>query len=353
MYAEDGVQPLCPGVYSALVAKFGQVRIANAGCASTVVNYPDVFTGRSKSQVTDQGEYYRVCCPWCRDTKFRLWVSHMYGQLDSNGRRMTFLAVCYNDQCLRKLAYRRELESICMALPHARGGQVYQIYQGAMPAAEFQASPLPGVVVPVTSLPAGHPAHEYMVRQRKYPAATLDKYNVSFCTHGSDEYLLATGKLIFPVQFMGRQVGWQWRHPGDDWARYSTGKYFTKPGMRKSQLLYNYDNALDEKFVVVVEGVTDVHKIGDNAVALLGSSLSRKQQELLTTTWGDKGIVLLLDNDAYDDMQDMIKSLERLAPGAVYQVRLPDSRDPGDYTMDEIRWLISEQLAAQNFCIRS
>ncbi len=59
----------------------------------------------------------------------------------------------------------------------------------------------------------------------------------------------------------GIRVGWQARYVGEPRYR-DMPKYYTCPGMPKSQLLYNFDSTMTKPFVVLVEGITDVWRIG-------------------------------------------------------------------------------------------
>ena len=69
--------------------------------------------------------------------------------------------------------------------------------------------------------------------------------------------------------------GWQARHVGDlDWKDpKSPPKYYTCPGMKVGQILYNLANAAKYKTGVIVEGVTDVWSFGPMAMCTMGASM--------------------------------------------------------------------------------
>ena len=71
----------------------------------------------------------------------------------------------------------------------------------------------------------------------------------------------------------GTLHGWQGRYIGNP-PKY-VPKYFTMPTMKKTELLYNLDQARNFNSVVLVEGVTDVWKVGPASVAMFGKTLSR------------------------------------------------------------------------------
>jgi DNA primase len=108
-------------------------------------------------------------------------------------------------------------------------------------------------------------------------------------------------------------------------------------------MLYNFDTASKQPYVVVVEGVPSVWRIGPAAVCLFGKTMSLYQQTTIATTWGRKPVVLMLDHDAKAEMEQGTAALK--ARGVdVRPVFLPDSRDPADYDAVDIEGLISNAL---------
>lgn len=139
-------------------------------------------------------------------------------------------------------------------------------------------------------------------------------------------------------------VGWQARYLGTaDW--HVIPKYYGLPGMKKRLMLYNYDNAIDKPFVVVVEGPTDVHVVGDHAVAILGKNMSRYQYLRILNTWPGKPVILILDPDAREEMRSTVADM-RANDVVVVEVNLPDGFDCGDYDRRTI-WNIIHSQAAQ------
>jgi len=87
--------------------------------------------------------------------------------------------------------------------------------------------------------------------------------------------------------------------------------------------LYNIDNVKD--YAIVVEGVTDVWRIGDPAVALFGKKFTTDQIKLLKNT---KRIVVLLDSDADKEAGKLSNTLSQFTE--VEQIKLPYG-DPESY----------------------
>ena len=68
-------------LYNKLGALFGKVQVANEG--------------------TEQEEY-RVCCPFCGDTRNRLYINCRWGTTDpAEQRTIKHLVNCYNEKCVQ------------------------------------------------------------------------------------------------------------------------------------------------------------------------------------------------------------------------------------------------------------
>jgi hypothetical protein len=147
----------------------------------------------------------------------------------------------------------------------------------------------------------------------------------------------------------GQLVGWQCRFIGDiDWKRAGMAKYYTRPGMPKRLMFYNYDQAKNYPLVVLTEGISDVWAVGPQAVAMLGKKLHASQERLLCDTWGEGVLVVMLDPDARDETDKLVQRLESKFAGGVVPVYL-DEQDPGDLDRDVIWSIISEELKSRNY----
>jgi len=74
-------------------------------------------------------------------------------------------------------------------------------------------------------------------------------------------------------------------------------KYYPAKGTHPSRYLYNIDKASQYRTVVIVEGPFDTPKVGDNVIALFGTSITKYQFQWLSTLKFDN-IILLLDSNA-------------------------------------------------------
>lgn len=341
--SDSAVDPLNPTLYSLLQHKFGEIKIANEGCSAHVQSYPDPFhPGRFITQADTWGEYYCVNCPFCKDTRHRLWINYLYGsEYDKNRRSYTHLANCYNEGCINKPGRREQLEDLIFG--YGKPLMARMPIKTASLDYAHKTMEAPGEVISVDQLHDGHPAREYLVSRGFDPAELSRDFQIGLVTKAANDRLRITqNRLYIPITFSGRLVGWQARAVGDT----STGpKYFNGPGTSKSKMLYNYDRAASQPYVVVVEGVPSVWRLGAVAVALFGKTMSLWQQTTISTTWAGKPVFVMLDADARHEMDETIKALSKRAV-RVIPVYLPDKRDPADYPRDEIISLISMTGAA-------
>lgn len=338
--ASEIVKPLNPRLYHVLQQQFGEVQIASEGEA--FVGKPIVQNGRRSYEVLSSGEYYKVCCPFCREGRFRLWVNHRFGVPDdwtkSNNQ---YLAVCYNEDCTASPANRQWLYLHTIGLMHLRQGEKPQILKGSDDGAVVMPSSPPGKMVSLLELPITHPANLYL-EERGYDArAIAEEFSLAHCYETTDvRYSLALDRIVAPIYQQGMMAGWQCRYIGDlDWKHTGIPKYFTKPGMPKRLLLYNYDNAKKHDVVVVCEGISDVWSVGPMAVAVLGKKLHQRQKNLLMNTWGHGLLVLMLDQEVYEQMEGLVPELQDKFAYGVLPVRLP-GKDPGSFDREFNRQLI-------------
>lgn len=339
---DAGIKPLNPTLYALLEHKFsGSVKIANPGVSAVIERYPDpVHPGRYVTRSSRWGEYYCVCCPFCNDTAHKLWINHRYGadfDRETGRRSDTFLATCYKNNCIR--TRYQQFEDLVFGpgkkLPVRMG-----IATGIKPENAESISP-PGEIVSLADLPDYHPANEYLRSRNFDPAVLAEKFGVGVCVNPVPAYGIMRGRIYIPVYSSGQLVGWQGRivTPPD-----GKPKYYTQGS--KSRALYNYAQAARQPYVVVVEGVPSVWRIGDPAVAIFGKTVSQWQQNTIGTAWTGKPVFVVIDFG-----EDEGRALEQIAmqlyryPIQLVPVQMPDARDPADYSLPDFYELLHEAAA--------
>ncbi|MCL2648188.1 MAG: hypothetical protein FWD61_14455 [Phycisphaerales bacterium] len=334
-------QPLNPTLYTLLLRHFGKVNISSEGQQMAGEYRKNISTGRDDWQIQNPGEYYCVNCPYCSDTRQRLYINHRWGVRDAKGRLNLWLAVCYNENCMN---------------PSRRQG-LWKRLQGPaslttakiLPGKKVTDSPLtqlPGPCTPLDQLDPSHSACAYLAG-RLYDPVMLGKfYGVSYCL--DSRYTLARERIVAPIYLNRELRGWQARYIGEltkEQAK-TTPKWWSDPHMKKSMLLYNYDNARKFRTVVIVEGPGDVWSFGPMAVATFGTSFSERQAELLRRAFTPSthkerlalSCVLLWDPDVRADEKKIkyvhakvLPALKQTFGDRLATVWLPD-HDPGFYT---------------------
>lgn len=340
----DGHRPLSPGLYDLLKGIFGKVKIANEGepFKPGPVEH-DAVTGRPRITAHHSGEYYRVPCPWCRDTKFHLWINHVYGQPDCDGRPITWAAVCYRG-CLDSYQNRQQLREMLVGFTNRNVRKLPPLDMGAAVEEEDKpAEPAGPQIYPVVDLPQTHPAYAYLIGQRRFSPAELRALSVGYVQAASPKFPQTRDRLYFPITMHDRFVGWQCRWIGSPPP--GVAKYLSMPGMKRRQVLYNYDRAKAYPFVVVTEGPTDPLRGGGPFVATLGKGVSYHQRQLLLSTWADKPIYMMFDPDAQDENEEVVCALSQQRRAPVVAVPLPGDLDPADYTKEALWDVLRTQAA--------
>jgi len=125
-------------------------------------------------------------------------------------------------------------------------------------------------------------------------------------------------------------------------------RYRFPTGFRKSHLLFNLHRAVKEPkcgTVVIVEGFFDcmkVHQAGyKSVVAVMGSTLSEPQMELLRETF--RQTVLMLDGDNAGRAATAIVAARLRRWLSVKVAHVPLGRQPDQLSADEIRSLFNEE----------
>jgi len=326
---------LNPRLYQALQKRFGVIKVANEGEKYQSRRIRDPYDSeRIKEECSYAGEYYQVCCPYCKDDRFRLWINHMWNTRDNNGRTTgRHLAICYNERCDISTLHK-ELLFFLHDVP-----TIGKVIATGSEAALFKPVALPGHCVPINTLPSEHPAIQYLMNGRLNPNGQpvrldpnylFERWRVYFCL--KHENPLLTNRLILPVFRANVMVGWQARAI-DNWSQ---PKYYTMPGLHKSRWLVNGDRARQLGIGVITEGFFDAFAVGECAVAALGKTLSPTQQRLLMSWFGNGIVCFLLDPDAKTEMLKYIELFRGCFRGGCFAAFLPDKWDAGACRQEDI-----------------
>lgn len=180
--------------------------------------------------------------------------------------------------------------------------------------------------------------HPYLF-ERRLDRETIEQFGLGYCSRG-----VHRGRIAIPIHNAnGELVAYAGRWPGE--PPEGQPKYKLPKGFQKNLELFNLHRALQEPEdfpLVIVEGFFDCFALWQcgiaKCVALMGSSLSGEQEELLANALPDGGVIeLLLDNDEAGQTatEEIAKRLLDFA--LVRSITLPEGiRQPDELTPDEI-----------------
>lgn len=373
--------PLNPQLYAALETVFGTAPgISRQGDPGEYREHDrksitsDFFRDPNTREalVTSWGESYTVNCPVCGDTRGRLHVNWLCGNtVIKPGTKKTMLRFgdrlykCWNEECQKNAPekLRRFMELVLKGSSEISPEQVEEVMKSAgerlgRPGRERLLSEIEHINLPVPNIPLTSPkcpqeAIMYLQDRKFDPAELSNVYDVVYCPEGAEwdsgvkddkPYVFYVPRLVIPVIQFSHRVYWQGRRLDGE----KKMKYRNPRVSGKSTFLYNFDQALRSEDPVLVEGPTDVWRIGSNAMARLGKSLSREQAGFLRTGWHWCGsLVIVVDGDDPKALQcaqndcEMLTEMEAF-PRGVAVLTLDEGKDPADYTSAEIQTRIRE-----------
>lgn len=346
-----------PRLYHALEQMSGQVVIHNEGMAvelrDPVVSTPATRQQGEKfissEQVVHGGEYYAINCPFCGDTRQRLYFSHAWNaRMQVDGLWVRFsrgLAICYNENCLhdrdnRFLIARTIENAMAMSGGHvtieATHSEGYD-----RPSSRIE---LPtGLLVNETQVPSY--VTDYLHSRYLDPDELARKWQVQVAMIP----IYNMPALLLPVYHNRELMFWQARYIGECRETFAgDGKtkprYFNPSASKKSWNLYNLDLASRSSTVVLVEGIFDVFAVGDPAVAMFGKKPSTAQERMLFALWRHGKLIWIPDRDdpeALGIARERVEewNLRGFFEQGAHILELP-SGDPGDYKRSQLwSWL--------------
>ncbi|HEV2694126.1 MAG TPA: toprim domain-containing protein [Verrucomicrobiae bacterium] len=186
--------------------------------------------------------------------------------------------------------------------------------------------------------------HPYLLQDRGLSLETIVDFGVGFCSKG-----MMADRIAIPIHnAKGEVVAYAGRFPGE--PPEGTPKYKLPQGFRKSQELFNIDLAVRQSGpLFIVEGFFDCMKLHQHGckkvVALMGSTLSATQEELIRQHTDSKSqvIIMLDENDAgRAGREDIACRLARFCFVRVYEFPQQDM-EPEHLSAEEVR-LVMEGL---------
>lgn len=171
--------------------------------------------------------------------------------------------------------------------------------------------------------------HPYL-RRRGLSPETITTFGIGYCSRGS-----LNGWIAIPIHnAAGKLVAYAGRVPGE--PTYGSPKYRLPRGFGKSLELFNQHRAAQEnpaEPLVVVEGFFGCMRLWQaghrRVVSLMGSMLSRVQEQHIIELAGDDGQVVLMFDGDVAGRKGQAEARARLSKRvSVSAVRLPEGQQP-------------------------
>jgi len=183
-------------------------------------------------------------------------------------------------------------------------------------------------------------AHRKYLESRNFdPDFIFNKYNLR-CVGPPSKYWNLM--LIVPIFYHRTMVSYL----GADITRQRDNKYknalIEESRIPVNETIYNFDNATHT--AIVVEGVTDVWRIGDGVVGLYTKHATTQQLKILS---GFGRVFIMLDSDANDPIalnqqSPSDKLANELSPFTETEIIELDEGDPADLKEDDVKHLRRE-----------
>jgi DNA primase len=279
-----------------------------------------------------------ICCPWCGESKFHLSIHKEKGLLNC--------WVCKFEDLNKKPSFVNlimELESV----EYRAAVEILRVYQdeGSIIRREVERERPSKLELPIGCQPFFAPNFALVnfrdaalgyLNCRGFDMSTVDNYKLTFCVAGDYAY-----RIIVPIYFKNQLVNYTAR----DWTGISGLRYKNchkdKCIVKTNELLYNYDSfkhsvdcGAEENGAFLVEGVTDVWRIGNNALGLMTNRMSDRQRDLLIGLNLDD-LVIMLDPGSYSIGRSIAEELSPFIKN-IRVVKLEGEKDVAELSYNEI-----------------
>lgn len=178
----------------------------------------------------------------------------------------------------------------------------------------------------IVELPKLH--QNYLIKRGFDPDYLSKKYDLLACSELGDY----KWRIIVPIYYQNEMVTFTARDITGKAAQKYKNLPVEKSVMSTKEVLYNLDFA--NKVAVIVEGVFDAWRIGDGAVATIGTKYTKKQISHLI---GFKKAFIMFDSDAKDWGLKLAEDMAAVVP-SVEQIELSEG-DPADLSEEDVKYL--------------
>ena len=332
-------------LYRKLLNYFRSVIVAHEGC---------------------ENEEYRVCCPFCKDSRHRLYINCAWGVYDPvKNSSNEHLVHCYNEFCVQprndepstQYERLRNRNDLFDSVYREMRGMASLVAPTVTQTVDVGPAEWPGRVIRLDQLAEVYPDHsavKYLIRRGFDPVSLGRDYDFMFCDQVMESrYRMALDRIIMPIWKGDELYSWIGRYVGDEvnglpLAKTGVKKYYNMPGRSLSRVGYNLDRVLCYSTIVVVEGVLDAVKTGPFATCLFTKSVPESLKKRILKglqCYRDAVIVVMLDPDQSESerkrgvrhhIERVAESFRQSGSARVLPVYLPNGQDPGSMLQKDI-----------------
>ena len=271
-----------------------------------------------------------IACPFCGDHQHS-GNNHLGIKIDTKqwncwicgaGRNKGFLSLVAK---LENCSYR-QAEEILQPFMHSDMSLVQTANRDDLRALQGQFK------LPDEAVKELLPLHKNYLEKRNFdPEVIFNSYNLYSVGNISKRWKF---RLIVPIYFHFRMVSFI----GADVTRQHSLKYKNCSPEESlipiNSTVYNFDRA--KHTVIIVEGITDVWRIGDGAVALYTKHATRQQLKILSEF---ERVFIMLDSDAINAAEELANNLAGFTETEIIEL---DEGDPADMKEEDVKHLRRE-----------
>lgn len=272
-----------------------------------------------------------ICCPFCGDTNFHggIFKDRFNFTCWKCNARVSFFTLIQRMTGMSWTEFKRLEEAGDTPVV---AGDVEQAIRDILQheldsgyktiGTSLKALPLPVFCTPIAMLnaPNDSPLLTAFLDIRHIAYSTCIAHNAAVGHFVAGPY---ANKLVCPIE---DEHGVAFAYQGRDMTQVARSRFYTTPGAKINQTLYNYKEAKRHKTVILVEGIFDAWRLGKQAVASFGHSLTDRQRQLLIQI-NSNHLVIAWDPDAYAEAE---KEAGELRPyiNKVSVLIMPSWEDP-------------------------
>lgn len=290
----------------------------------------------SSIRYTGSGNEIHICCPVCGETRYRLYINLMTGQVYCHNCQFkgTVVKLIQFVENISYFAAQKRFNEIKgnMVLPE---NVVYDLEQRLLtkelPNVQKRSVPLPAEFQLISNSMnlVSKKAKRYLMR-RGITSKQIEQYNLGICTTG--QY---ANRIIIPIYQGSELMFWVSRAMSSKTKlkEQSPSNSFYQYG--KSEVIFNLDQAATKYHSAVIsEGIFDAMSWGNIGISLLGKSMYDAQFNLLLNYKNQltDGLYIALDADAESDAMLIASLLAPFFPTKIIRIS-PEFDDPNKYLL--------------------